>query len=116
MRKPKVYVDFNNADPQGRLRLNCHGTDQDLARQRVKLREGLPLMLYSDDVDDQGQSDELLVEGIVTYSADEGCWVAIIDYEAIRHASEERKQKLSGRKVDARTSSTGRILAKKETA
>ena len=26
MNKPRVFADFHNADPQGRLRLNCMGT------------------------------------------------------------------------------------------
>lgn len=88
MSKPKIYADFHNADPQGRLRLNCVGTTEDLARQHVQLREGMLLTLYSDDLDDQGQPDELLVEGTVSFSEDEHCWVAAIDWSAIRHASE----------------------------
>lgn len=86
----KVYADFHNADAQGRLRLNCIGTIEDLARQRVELREGLPLTFYSDDRNDQGGLDELLVEGIVSFSSEECCWVAAIDWAAIRHGSERR--------------------------
>ena len=58
MAMQKVYADFHNADPQGRLRLNCVGTLEDLAQQHIELREGLPLTLYSDDLDDKGQLDE----------------------------------------------------------
>ncbi|WP_277883249.1 hypothetical protein [Nostoc sp. FACHB-190] len=32
MDKPRVFADFHNADSQGRLRLNCTGTIEDLAR------------------------------------------------------------------------------------
>jgi hypothetical protein len=85
--KPKVYVDFHNADSQGRVRLNCVGTLEDLGRQQVGLRDGLMLTLYSDDADDQGRLDELLAEGVVSFSPDEQCWVATIDWAAIRHAS-----------------------------
>jgi hypothetical protein len=88
MRKPKVYADFHNADSQGRLRMNCVGTTEDLARQHVQLHEGMLLTLYSDDLDDKGQPDELLVEGTASFSEDEHCWVAAIDWSAIRHASE----------------------------
>lgn len=63
MVQPKIYADFQNADSQGRLRLNCVGTLEDLAQQHVQLREGLCLTLYADDLDDQGRPDELLVEG-----------------------------------------------------
>ncbi len=90
MIKQKIYVDFHNADTQGRLRLNCVGTLEDLAQQDIKLREGLPLTLYSDDLDDKGHLDELLVDGIVSYSDEEHCWVAAIDWAAIRHASERQ--------------------------
>jgi hypothetical protein len=71
---PRVFADFHNADSQGRLRLNCVGTVQDLARQGVRLREGLSLRLYSEDLE---------VEGIVRHSAEEGTWVAVIDWNAI---------------------------------
>ncbi len=87
MRKPKVYADFHNADSQGRIRLNCIGTVEDLSQQQVELREGLVLTLYSDDLDERGQLDELLVDGVVSFSEEEHCWVAAIDWTAIHHAS-----------------------------
>ncbi len=88
MVKPKIYADFHNADSSGRLRLNCVGTVEDLAEQQVELREGLPLTLYADDLDEQEKVDELVVDGIASFSAEEHCWVAAIDWSAIRHASD----------------------------
>ena len=85
MEKPRIYVDFHNADAQGRLRLNCVGTMEDLAQQHVKLQEGLPVTLYSDDLDDKGQLDELEVDGVVSFSPAENCWVAEIDWGQIHH-------------------------------
>lgn len=85
----KIYADFQNADPQGRVRLNCNGTVEDLSRQQIELREGLHLILYADDVNAKGEEDDLLAEGVVTYSQEEHCWVAAIDWQAIRHASDE---------------------------
>ncbi len=87
-RLPCVYADFQNADSQGRLRLDCVGTTEDLARLKIELREGLPLTFYSDDVNAQGEDDELFVDGIVRFSSDEKCWVATIDWAAVRHASD----------------------------
>jgi hypothetical protein len=92
----KVYADFQNADRHGRLRLNCVGTLEDLARQQVELREGLPLTLYADDLDEKGQLDELLVEGVVTFSEEEHCWVAAINWAAIRHASDDQRLRANG--------------------
>ena len=55
MVNPKVYADFQNADASGRVRLNCVGTSEDLAQQRISLLEGMVLTLYSDDLDANGQ-------------------------------------------------------------
>jgi hypothetical protein len=78
MNKPRVFVDFHNADAQERLRLNCVGTVEDLARQQVSLRDGQLLVLYSEDLE---------VDGIVRYSEEEHLWVAVIDWDAIRETT-----------------------------
>jgi hypothetical protein len=75
MNKPRVFADFHNADTQGRLRLNCIGTVEDLARQQISLQDGQSLVLYSEDLE---------VDGVVRYSEEENLWVAVIDWDAIR--------------------------------
>ena len=85
----RVYADFQNIDDANRLRLTCAGTLQDLAHHGIPLHEGLVLTFYSDDTDEHGQPDELRVEGVVQYDPDGQCWVATINWAAIRHASEE---------------------------
>ena len=89
MAPPRVYADFQNLDAANRLRLTCAGTLHDLAQHGLQLHEGLVLTFYSDDADDQGQPDELRVAGVVHYDPAGHCWVATIDWTAIRHASEE---------------------------
>jgi hypothetical protein len=37
MENLRVFADFHNADALGRLRLNCIGTVEDLARQQISL-------------------------------------------------------------------------------
>lgn len=81
---PRVYADFHNADAQGRLRLNCMGTIQDLSRLKLQLRDGLRLTLVSDDADAAGHSTELVALGRVEYSSEEQCWVAAIDWDDVR--------------------------------
>jgi hypothetical protein len=75
MEKPKVFVDFHNADVQGRLRLNCTGTIEDLAHQKIWLQNGQKITLYSEDLE---------VDGIVQFSTTENLWVAIIDWDNIK--------------------------------
>jgi hypothetical protein len=80
MRLARVYADFHNADPQGRLRLNCVGTVTDLAAQGIRLGPGVRLDLYSEDLE---------AEGVVEFSAEEGLWVAAIDWQAIRTTTDQ---------------------------
>jgi hypothetical protein len=84
MTVPRIYVDFQNADRQGRVRLTCNGTVRDLADQGVQLQEGQVLALYDDcDADDDGTPVEMRTNGTASYSPQEQCWVAIIDWHAI---------------------------------
>ena len=75
MNKPRVFADFHNADAKGRVRLNCAGTATDLERQKIVLRDGQSLIIYS---------EELEVEGVVHYSEEEKLWTAVIDWNAIQ--------------------------------
>jgi len=88
MAAPRVYADFQNLDDVNRLRLVCAGTRRDLERQKIELREGMALTLYTDDADDQGRPDELVADGVAHFNEEENCWVAAIDWQAIRHASD----------------------------
>ncbi len=75
MKKSRVFADFHNADIKGRLRLNCAGTLNDLACQKIALRDSQHLVFYS---------EELEVDGTVQYSDEENLWVAVIDWNTIR--------------------------------
>jgi hypothetical protein len=79
MKTPRVFADFHNADVQGRLRLNCAGTVEDLARQDIKLQDGQLLTIYS---------EELEVAGVIQYSSEENLWVAAIDWDAIKESQD----------------------------
>ena len=75
MKKSRVFADFHNADIKGRLRLNCAGTLNDLACQKIAPRDSQRLVFYS---------EELEVDGTVQYSDEENLWVAVIDWNTIR--------------------------------
>ena len=79
MNYPRIFADFHNADEQGRLRLNCVGTIEDLSHQNIKLQDGQLLALYD---------EELEVDGVVQYSEEENLWVAAIDWKQIRQVEE----------------------------
>ncbi len=79
MSHPRIFADFHNADEQGRLRLNCVGTIEDLSRQNIKLQNGKLLTLYS---------EELEVDGAVQYSEEESLWVAVIDWKLLRQVDD----------------------------
>jgi hypothetical protein len=79
MNHPKVFADFQNADEQGRLRLNCIGTIEDLSRQGTQLIPGGKLLIYS---------EELEADAVIEYSDQEKIWVASIDWEQIREVVE----------------------------
>ncbi len=74
-KKLRVFADFHNADSQGRLRLNCTGTLEDLSYQNICLKKGQELTLYSEDLE---------VDGVVDYSSEENLWVAVINWDEIR--------------------------------
>ncbi|MCC3415025.1 MULTISPECIES: hypothetical protein [unclassified Microcoleus] len=79
MRHPRIFADFHNADEQGRIRLNCVGTIEDLSCQNIKLQNGKLLTIYS---------EELEVDGAVQYSEEESLWVAVIDWKQIRQVDD----------------------------
>jgi hypothetical protein len=79
MSMSRIFVDFHNADEQGRLRLNCIGTIEDLSRQHIELENGQRLMLYG---------EELEVDGVVQFSEDEKIWVVAIDWNQIKQVEQ----------------------------
>ena len=84
----RVFADFHDLDDENRLRLTCNGTREDLARLGIQLRDGLELTLYTDDVNDNGDSDDLMVDGIVQFDQNNQVWVASVDWNALRHSSD----------------------------
>jgi hypothetical protein len=56
----KLFVDFNNCDADGKVRLNTKGTFDDIKRSGIKLEPGMNIWL-----DDE---DGLAIDGVVEYS------------------------------------------------
>jgi hypothetical protein len=92
-----IYADFMKMDYEGRLVLTCLGTHKDLEKHNISLKDGLKLVFYNDDEDDNGNPDNLVVEGIVQYDENNERWVANINWDGIKNISKlsvEEKQKL----------------------
>ena len=86
--KPRIYADLHNLDDDNRVCLDAAGTRDDLARLGLQLTDGLQLTLYTEDADESGRPDELLVDGAARLT-DERNWVAEVDWTSVRHASDE---------------------------
>ena len=90
-RTPRIYVDFlNTRGRANQVVLDTAGTLSDLERYDIALREDLVLHLYSDDADESGQRDDLIVDGVVHFDEQSGQWVAIYDPTAFMHESDLR--------------------------
>jgi len=85
-----LWVDFQNEGKEG-VRLICTGTLKELKEKSIELIDGLELLIWSDDKDDCGKIDNLIVEATVKYSNIDQCWVAQFDNEKLRNQSEINK-------------------------
>jgi hypothetical protein len=91
MKKPRIYADFQKWTQSGDehwLILQSKGTFDDLKQQGLELKEGLEAVFYADDADDAGTPDEIEADGVVKFDPANG-WVAAIDENKIRHASDK---------------------------
>ena len=59
MRTARVYAGFQILDDANRLRLTSQRTFRDLESQGIQLYEDLPLIVYTDDANDDGERDDL---------------------------------------------------------
>jgi hypothetical protein len=71
--KPRIWVDFHNSDPQGRVRLNTVGTIESLNDLGLVLRSGLDATFYCFEREQDGE---------VAYSQEEHLWVALLTGES----------------------------------
>ena len=84
----RIYADFQRTDDEDRLVLDSRGTADDLAEHEIELVDGMSLTFYTDDLDDAGARDDLVVDGTVSFDREHQRWVASIDWAEMRHESE----------------------------
>ena len=65
MKEPRIYVDFNEMLEEDLVLFSKEDSKKDSAGNFVQLFEGLFVKIYMDDVDEAGNVDNLIAEGIV---------------------------------------------------
>ena len=94
MKKPMLYVDFNEILESNLVLLSAEDTKTDSRGEAVSLHKGLEVIVYMDDTDDNGNADNLMAHGVVernnsiTGWAAHVKWCCRIDSGGIRHESE----------------------------
>ena len=85
---PPIWVDFMHIDWENHVRLDLPGTQRDLTRLELELTEGRRIVIYQEDADDAGTIDDLVTAGTGHFDPEESRWVAIVDWDSVRHVSE----------------------------
>jgi hypothetical protein len=65
MTRPKLYVDFNELIDENLVALSASDTKLAVTGESILLRDGLAIEVYSDDLNDDGQPDNLVASGVV---------------------------------------------------
>lgn len=95
MDKPRVYIDFNEMVTDDIVLLSKEDTKVDSEGNIVVFYDKMPVLLYSDDASDNGETDNLLAEGIAIKYDLKGYpgwehvkWCARVDWDSLIHESD----------------------------
>lgn len=93
MQKPYFYVDFNEMIDPNTVLLSAGDSKVDARGVTVQLHEGMLVSVYMDDLDANGNVDNLVANGVVTKNTEVGWaahvkWCCRIDSDGIRSQSE----------------------------
>jgi hypothetical protein len=93
MDRPRIYVDFNEMLDVDLVLLSKTDTTPDSDGNLVELREGMRVCIYSEDIGDDGEPDNLIADGIAERNArsdwsSPARWCCRIDAAGIRHESD----------------------------
>ena len=69
MKEARIYVDFNEMIEENLVILSETDIKEDSKGNRIELKEGLKVKLYSDDLCGCNESDNLIAEGVVELNA-----------------------------------------------
>jgi hypothetical protein len=96
MKRPQFYVDFNELIEKDLVALSASDEKLSATGEKILLRDGLSIDVYSDDLNDKGEPDNLIASGIVERNSTLGWakeikWCCRIDARGIRHESQIEK-------------------------
>ena len=86
----RLWADFNATGDFG-LRLNCNGTVKDLKSQDIELIDGMELLLWDEDFNDNEERDDLIVSAIARFNDKRNYWEGEFEWSKIRHESDINK-------------------------
>lgn len=94
LQTPRLYADFNGYFGEY-LCLSHSDTCKTSDGEIVTLREGMIVTAYDDDIDENGEKDDLIATGVVEPSPEPlACqgsrWILRIDENGVRHESDIR--------------------------
>jgi hypothetical protein len=93
MDRARIYADFNEMIERDLVLLSKTDDKQDSSGALVTLREGMRVYVYSDDMDENGRTDNLIAEGVVERNtrsdwSSAARWCCRIDGAGIHHESD----------------------------
>ena len=84
--RPYIRWDFQGIDKADRAILWYNGVEDDLAAQGAVLAEGISVLLWEKDEDDDGQPALMIVDAVVDrFDPINQCWVARVQEDTLRY-------------------------------
>jgi len=93
MKRPLLYVDFNEMLDRDLVLLSQGDTKRDVYDRIVEMQEGMAVAIYMNDPDINGNPGHLVAGGVIERNQDNGWskhvkWCCRIDSKGISHQSE----------------------------
>lgn len=86
---PRVFADFNDLlGLRDRVRLDTVGARADLEAQGLEPSEGMQVVVYDHDLDDQGRRDDLVALATLEWDSRRKAWMAVLDTSTILNESQ----------------------------
>lgn len=94
MNKPRVWVDFNEMVSDDDVLLSKTDTKADSDGNIVTFTEGCSVSVYDEDLDEHGQPDNIIADGVAMLNTYGGWtapakWLIKIDSRGVRHESDD---------------------------